>query len=299
VLDSAFTSFEKKDGKVVVSFKRLSNGEARDDVECDFLIGADGLKSPVRAKLLGETEPRYTGRTIYRGLTKIDAVHGDGNTVSLCGDEISNFICYPVSESMGKEGKWHCNWGFNATRPHPGGQESWTHLAKIEDIREELAGMDGNVFGGVTPLQIAEKTEKIIGWALFDRDPLTTFDYGNITLLGDSAHPMLPFGSQGATQAIMDAEAIGTAYALAMEAGEGIEGCVKRYSDMRCEVSGKVVVANRDMGSTRVLKVANERTKGMSKEEREAWCKDNGESMHDEVIQAYRASMPKSVRCKK
>jgi len=46
-----------------------------------------------------------------------------------------------------------------------------------------------------------ERTEKIIGWSLFDRDPLKSFDFGNVTLLGDAAHPLLPYGSQGATQA--------------------------------------------------------------------------------------------------
>lgn len=48
---------------------------------------------------------------------------------------------------------------------------------------------------------LEERTEKIIGWSLFDRDPLKSFDFGNVTLLGDAAHPLLPYGSQGATQA--------------------------------------------------------------------------------------------------
>merc|ERR1712110_627248 len=99
-----------------------------------------------------------------------------------------------------------------------------------------------NVFGGCTPLQIAQKTDKILAWALFDRDPLKSFDFGTVTLLGDAAHPLLPYGSQGATQAIMDAEALGVAYGRAMADGTGIEGAVKMYSDMRCGPSGKVVI---------------------------------------------------------
>merc|ERR1711904_6177 len=106
----------------------------------------------------------------------------------------------------------------------------------MEDIEEELKAMDQNVFGGLTPCQIAQKTEKIIAWALFDRDPLDSFDFGNVTLLGDAAHPLLPYGSQGATQAIMDGEALGICYQDAMAAGTGVNGCVKSYSDMRCKV---------------------------------------------------------------
>eukprot|EP00933_Yihiella_yeosuensis_P047662 TRINITY_DN43572_c0_g1_i1.p1 TRINITY_DN43572_c0_g1~~TRINITY_DN43572_c0_g1_i1.p1 ORF type:complete len:435 (+),score=111.48 TRINITY_DN43572_c0_g1_i1:69-1373(+) len=296
IIDHTFVGMQKDDEKVTLQFQRSSTKEKVPDVVCDFLIGCDGLKSRVRAALLGEQEPRYTGRTIYRGLCELDGINGDGNTVSLCGDETGNFICYPISDGMRQDGKFHCNWGFNAQRPHPGGAESWTALAKLEDIREELAAMDQNKFGGWTPLQMAEKTEKIIGWALFDREPLDSFDFGIATLLGDSAHPLLPYGSQGATQAIMDAEALGVCYAEAMEDGKGVKGVIQAYSAARCEVSGKVVIANRNMGSTAVLREANQKCQGMSRDEKEAWVKENGPRLHQEIIMSYRASMPKSVR---
>jgi len=189
----------------------------------------------------------------------------------------------------------HCNWGFTANRPEPGGVESWTSLADVADIQDELSALGSNVFGGLTPLQIAQKTEKIIGWALFDRDPLDSFDFGTVTLLGDAAHPLLPYGSQGATQAIMDAEALGEAYKKAASEGTGVRGTVKLYSDMRCAVSGKVVIANRDMGSTAVLREVEKKCAGMSREQKEEWIGSHGRQLFEDVIQSYRASMPKSV----
>jgi len=296
ILDSAFVSLQKTDDKIVVKMQKMTTKEPIPDVACDFLIGADGLKSVVRAALLGHQLPRYTGKTIYRGLCQVDGINADGKTVSLCGDETGNFICYPISEGKRANGQFHCNWGWVATRPEPKAVESWTALATVDDFREELQQLEGNNFGGLTPLQIAEKTEKIIGWALFDRDPIDSFDFGNVTLLGDAAHPLLPYGSQGATQAIMDAEALAMAYQEALEDGKGIHGCVERYSSMRCEISGKVVIANRTMGSTAVLREAKEKCISMSREEKQQWCKDNGKRLHQEVIQAYRESMPKSVR---
>ena len=94
----------------------------------------------------------------------------------------------------------------------------------------------------------------------------------------------------------MDGEAIGVAYQDAMAAGSGVKGCVQLYSKMRCEISGKVVIANRGMGPTAVPKEAKEKCEGMSKEEKEKWCNTNGAKMYEEQISAYRKSMPASVR---
>jgi len=162
ILDHAFIGMENKDDKVIIKFQRLmSNKEMLPDVECDFLIGADGLKSPVRKVLCGDGLPKYTGRTIYRGLCEVDALIGDGNTVSLCGNENCTFICYPITDGVRKSGKTYCNWGFAVERPEPG-LESWTGSAKVEDIEEELKALDQNVFGSVSPLQIAKKSQSIL-----------------------------------------------------------------------------------------------------------------------------------------
>jgi 2-polyprenyl-6-methoxyphenol hydroxylase-like FAD-dependent oxidoreductase len=295
ILDRGFVGMDRADdGTVTVRFAK-SGGEEVPPVSCDFLVGADGLKSRVRASLLGDGLPKYTGKTIFRGLCEVDAPIGNGTTVELCGNAQGAFICYPISEGMRKDGKTHCNWGFTANRPEPGGVESWTSLADVSVIQAELEALGSNVFGGLTPLQIAQKTDKIIGWALFDRDPLDSFDFGTVTLLGDAAHPLLPYGSQGATQAIMDAEAIGEAYRKAASEGTGVRGTVKLYSEMRCAISGKVVIANRDMGSTAVLREVEKKCAGMSREEKVEWIGNHGRGLFEDVIQSYRASMPKSV----
>jgi 2-polyprenyl-6-methoxyphenol hydroxylase-like FAD-dependent oxidoreductase len=296
-LDHTFLGMDRNaDGRVTAHFGSLVDKTKKVSATCDFLVGADGLKSPVRQCLLNDGLPQYTGRCIYRGLCEVDSLIGDGNTVSLCGNEGSNFICYPISDGMRKDGRTHCNWGFNVRRPAPTGVEDWTNLASVDEIREELAGMSSNVFGGLTPLQIAERSPKIIAWALFDREPLKSFDFGSVTLLGDAAHPLLPYGSQGATQAIMDAEALGVCFRKAMADGTGIQGAVKMYSDLRCEISGKVVLANRDMGSTAVLRVVEQKCEGMSRDQKAAWIQKNGQQLFEDVIKKYRESMPKSVR---
>merc|ERR1712137_1262759 len=89
---------------------------------------------------------------------------------------------------------------------------------------------------------------------------------------------------------------LGVCYRKAMADGTGIHGAVKMYSDLRCEISGKVVLANRDMGSTAVLRVVEEKCAGMSREQKAAWIQQNGQQLFEDVIKKYRESMPKSVR---
>jgi len=298
-LDHVFLTFDKNaDESINVHFEKMSTpGVRQPSIKCDFLIGADGLKSPVRATLMGEDViPTYTGKVIYRGLTKIPSLISDGSTVCNAGNEKFNFIAYPVSDSMRLKGECYCNWGFAIERPHPGDAfEDWRMAVDLSDLADDLKRLDGVSYGGFTPFQIAAQTDKIIKWAMFDRDPLQSWDWGNVTLLGDAAHPLLPYGSQGATQAIMDAEALGVFYQQCVADGSGIKACVKRYSDYRCEPAGKVVLSNRNMGSTAVLRVAEAEIKDLSKEDQKKWAAANGQKLYDSVIKEYRKGLPKTA----
>lgn len=297
-LDHVFVGMDQHtNGSVTCHFEKMSApGEQQPSATCDFLIGADGIKSPVRACLVGDLMPSYTGKVIYRGLTKLPSLMSDGSTVCNAGNEDFNFIAYPVSDGMRQKGETYCNWGLAIKRPHPGENfEDWRRAVTLDAIKDDLKRLEGVNYGGFSPLQIAERTEKIIEWAMFDRDPLESWDFGSVTLLGDAAHPLLPYGSQGAVQAIMDAEALGVCFGKAMAEGTGVKAAVKMYSDFRAVPAGKVVIANRSMGSTAVLRVADQACQGMTRAQKEQWAQENGQKMFDEVITEYRQSLPKSI----
>ena len=88
-----------------------------------------------------------------------------------------------------------------------------------------------------------------------DRDPLSYWSHGRVTLLGDAAHPMYPIGSNGASQAILDTESLATALL-----GEtGVEDALRRYESERVEATGRIVLANRGNGPDQVMQLAEER----------------------------------------
>jgi 2-polyprenyl-6-methoxyphenol hydroxylase-like FAD-dependent oxidoreductase len=292
VLDSMFAYLEQSEEKVVLHQTRRSTGEELPPIEYDFLVGCDGLKSRVRASLLGDDLPRFSGSVAYRGVCEVPSLVGDGKQVSVYGNQGNPglFLCYPVSEACRQKGATLCNWVYLAHRAEPRGIEDWTSIVSVEDIRADLESFERIFLGGLTPLQMAERSNSIIGFSLFDRKPLDSFDFRRVTLLGDAAHPMLPFGGQGATQAIVDAEALGICFTKALAAGIGVRGAVQAYSFLRCEATGKVVLSS-SAGPAQVLQVVEEKCQGMSSEDKAAWIKEHGAAVYAEIIASYRNSM--------
>ncbi len=163
-------------------------------VEADVVVGADGIHSPVRASLLGATPHRFSGSVAYRALVPRGAVeHLPVEVTSRLGPGrhlVSYFV--GVDQSL-----------FNlvCVVPEPAWDlESWTEPGLVTDLRSHFASWSP----AVNEL-LAHVVEPVYRWALHDRPPLDRWTVGNVTLLGDACHPMLPFMAQGACQAIEDA----------------------------------------------------------------------------------------------
>lgn len=175
----------------------LEDGETED---VDLLVGADGIHSAIRAQMIGPDRPDFTGNVAWRAVVPTAVLGqaappptacvwvGKGRhavTYRLRGGELSNFV--GVTEQKG----WR--------------EESWTQKGTREDA---LADFEGWVPEVTRILEVAEHHYR---WALFDRKPLHRWSEGAVVLVGDAAHPTLPFLAQGAAMAIEDA------YVLAQE----------------------------------------------------------------------------------
>ena len=88
-----------------------------------------------------------------------------------------------------------------------------------------------------------------------DRDPLPQWSFGHITLLGDAAHPMYPIGSNGASQAILDAECL----ADSLKNNDDIGVALQQYESIRLPATAKIVLQNRQMGPEQVMQIVEER----------------------------------------
>jgi 2-polyprenyl-6-methoxyphenol hydroxylase-like FAD-dependent oxidoreductase len=179
-VDSKLERFEQDGEGVTAHFAdgRTARGEV--------LIGADGIKSTVRAELLGASEPRYAGYATRRGVLETDAAK-DGLERIFLGPG-RRFLYYPV-------GRWYVYWTA-ATNEPPGGKQTGAEIKQT--VLEQFAGWPAPVEEFVRATD--ESSTYLAG--TFDRDPVERWGEGRVTILGDAAHPMTWDRGQGAGQGI-------------------------------------------------------------------------------------------------
>ena len=172
----------------------------------DVLIGADGIHSLLRARLFGAEHPRFTGNVAWRGLVpaeRLTHLKLERVTGVWMGPNRS-IVQYYVSSGR------IFNW-IGISRSAEPGRESWLAEGKIEDALAEYAGWHATIRA------VIAATPRVLRQALYDREPLPQWRVGRVVLLGDAAHPMLPFYAQGAAQSIEDAAVLAGCLAQAPE----------------------------------------------------------------------------------
>lgn len=172
----------------------------------DVLIAADGIHSVIRAQMFGTERPRYTGNVAWRGLVPAEKVaHLDlPRVTSVWMGPNRSIVQYWVS--AGRTFNW-----IGISRSSEPARESWLAEGSVEQALAEYAGWNPTIRA------VIAATPRLLRQALYDREPLPDWQQGRVVLLGDAAHPMLPFYAQGAAQSIEDA------YIVA--------GCLAKYDD--------------------------------------------------------------------
>ena len=247
------TRFAQHHGKVSAQFVDR-DGMPVENAEADILIGADGIHSAVRGQFYpDEGPPKWQGILMWRGVT-VGKPYLGGATMVQAGHHTQKFVCYPISRVHADRGEALINWICDL---HMGdgalpSREDWNKPGRLADFLPRFADWK---FDWLDVPEVIRTAHTILEFPMIDRDPLPRWSHGRITLLGDAAHPMYPIGSNGASQAIIDGEAI----TQELLATADPEIALKRYEERRLPPMARIVDSNRRKGIDIMLDIVEQR----------------------------------------
>jgi len=222
------TGFEQRDDVARVSF---SNGTV---AEADVIVAADGIHSELRPYVFPPSNPVFSGSVAYRGVLPLERIPDWPTDAWLMWlGKGKHFLTFPV-----RAGELINYVGFVPADQQM--KESWSSPGDPDVLRREFAGWDPRIES------LLQQVQMTFRWALYDREPLSTWTRGRLTLLGDAAHPMLPHLGQGANQSIEDGMALATILARADRTT--VPAALGAYESLRRERVAQVQRGARENG---------------------------------------------------
>ncbi len=255
-LGSRVTGYRKTAGGGVTARVARADGTT-EDVHGALLIGADGIHSTVRAEMHpGQPPIHWGGAVMWRGTTLARPIRTGASFVGL-GTDRHRIVFYPISAPDPDTGLATINWIAEVTMDNSEGwkQTGWFRQVGIDDFAHHF---DGWVWDWLDVPALIRGADGAFENPMIDRDPIPTWQDGPVALLGDAAHAMYPTGSNGASQAIVDARVLG----LAMVEHGVTPAALAAYDASLCGPVSQVILRNRGAGPFGLLKIVQERCGG-------------------------------------
>ena len=206
---------------------QFTQGES---VRVDALIGADGIHSIARTALFGPESPRFTGVVAFRAVVPAGRLHGVPNLDSFTkwwgATPESQIVTFPLNRG-------HDIFIFATTAQESWRHESWTQPGSVEELRGFYAAFHQEARA------LLDACDDVLKTALWERDPMPEWSRGRVTLMGDAAHPMLPFMAQGAGMAIEDA------IVLSRVLDGDVAASFLRYAEARRDRTARIQLGSR------------------------------------------------------
>lgn len=222
-----------------------------------LLIGADGIHSAIRAQMHPAQPPiHWGGAVMWRGTTWGKPIRSGSSFVGL-GTHRQRVVFYPISHPHPDTGLAMINWIAEVTMDN---QEGWKQDGWFRPVetREFVHHFKGWVWDWLDVPALIQAAEGAFENPMIDRDPVPTWRDGPVALLGDAAHAMYPTGSNGGSQAIIDARVLGAAMV-----GHGVtQEALAAYDAKLCEPVSQLILRNRGAGPFGLLNLVDERCGG-------------------------------------
>ena len=245
------------EGKGVTAFLRSRNGHCS-EVEGSMFIAADGLHSAVREQMYPDQPPiQWGGAIMWRGVTKGKPIRSGASFVGL-GTHRQRVVFYPISAPDPLTDLADINWIAEITVDNSSGwpDGDWNKQVRHEDFMHYFERWN---YDWIDIPGMLRGANEVFEYPMIDRDPVPTWVEGNVALLGDAAHVMYPTGSNGASQALIDARVLGAAI-LEYDVNSR---ALQAYDTQLCAEISQLVLRNRGAGPFGLLNLLDDRCGGV------------------------------------
>jgi 2-polyprenyl-6-methoxyphenol hydroxylase-like FAD-dependent oxidoreductase len=228
----------EQDGNgVTVAFREFPGGTALPPVRAAAAIACDGINSAIRKIFYPDDEIRFAGINTWRGVTRRKPILTGKSYMRVGSILTGKIVIYPIIDNVDGDGNQLINWMAEIQQDsyakndwnQPGNLDSFFHIYRDW------------TFDWLDVADMIRKADQILEYPMVDKDPVSQWSFGRVTLAGDAAHPMYPRGSNGSAQAMIDARTL----ADCLKHEPEIPAALKAYEAARCETTGKIVRTNR------------------------------------------------------
>lgn len=237
VTDRTFADISQDETGVTLQFRETASGAAAAPVHADIAIGCDGVNSATRKVFYPDDRVVFTGINTWRGVTRRPPIL-DGRTYFRIGSlRTGKIVIYPISNFDDGSGDQLVNWVAEIERSSST-MNDWNTGGRLDDF---LPTFENWKFDWLDVGALIKGAETILEYPMVDKDPLSRWTFGRVTLAGDAAHPMYPRGSNGSAQGLIDARTL----ADLLAAGGDPQAALQAYEAARLAPTSKIVQTNR------------------------------------------------------
>ena len=245
--------FDQDKNAIRAHFINRNTNQTICTVKSDVLIGCDGIHSASRQQCYpNEGDVVYSGNILYRG-TSLMKPFLNASSMVMIGSNRQKMVVYPIGKVDEESGLQLINWVANLKEEHSGAQErDWNKKVNNAFLLDKYQNWK---YDWLDVYEMIKKSSAVYQFPMSDRDPLPKWTFGRFTLLGDAAHPMYPIGSNGASQAILDAAALTTS----LISNSTAQKALVEYDRIRVPETAKIVLQNRKKGPDAILDLMEDR----------------------------------------
>jgi 2-polyprenyl-6-methoxyphenol hydroxylase-like FAD-dependent oxidoreductase len=230
--------FAQDEAGVTIRFRETSSGSGMDPVRADAVVACDGINSAIRKQLYPEDKVAFAGINTWRGVTRRKPILTGRSYMRVGSILTGKLVIYPIVDDIDGEGTQLINW-MAEIKQNTFTKNDWNKPGDLSDF----FGIYSNWrFDWLDVAEMIRSADQILEYPMVDKDPLSRWTFGRVTLAGDAAHPMYPRGSNGAAQAAIDARTLADELAKHDDPRDAL----KAYENVRLEPTGKIVRTNRD-----------------------------------------------------